>query len=405
MPAYEDMRREYYAGYQPGEQPYSVGGDPWAMPGIVAPGQMPSAPGQMGQFQGLGNWGNDPFGYTQGSMLTPWTQPLPTWQGGGYAAPNLTQFSYGDFGYNFRDPGGFAARPLDTPERFTHYNFEAPQPFRAPSQDEILADPNYQARLTSGTNAINRSAAAAGNLRGGGTLRGLMEYGQRLASEEGDKIYGRRASEYDRAYGISKDVYGTNRSNAAENYDRNITNRLRVAEGNEDRRLAGYQADAASAASMGRLGYDVATGTYDRNRQNAMDSWQSAMDAERARASAANAGSAQDYNRQMAEYGLAMDIYNMNQDRQWGRLMDMTSLGYGAAGQQAGYAGIYGGNVGDYYTGAANARAAGTVAGGNAWNSALGGIGQSAMDYYLMSGMGGFGGVGTNVGYPRIPRI
>jgi hypothetical protein len=402
MPQLGDYReRINYSGYAPSDEPYMVGGQPWAMPGV-------QPPGQQGPYQGLGDWGSDPFGYSGGSMLTPWTQPLPGWSAAPGVAPNLTAFNYADFGYNYRDPGGFNSRAIDTPERFSYMNFEAPQPFKAPSEAEMMADPAYQARMKSGTNAIERSAAANGSLRGGGTLRGLMEYGQRTGTEAYDNIYGKRASEYDRAYGMAKDTYGMNRANTAENYDRNITNRLRVAEGNEDRRLAGYSADAASAANMGRLGYDVATGTYDRNQALARDRWQTEMDAERARAAAINGANSENYARQMQQYGMAYDIFNNNQDRQWDRLTQMTGMGMAGAGAQAGYAGMYGGQLGDLYTGAANARAAGTVAGGNAWNQALSGIGNSAMELGLMYGGGGgggyYGGLPGARYTPQIPR-
>lgn len=49
---------------------------------------------------------------------------------------------------------------------------------------EFTADPGYQFRLDEGTKALERSAAAKGNVLGGSTLRGLTRYSQDYASGE-----------------------------------------------------------------------------------------------------------------------------------------------------------------------------------------------------------------------------
>lgn len=52
-------------------------------------------------------------------------------------------------------------------------------------------DPGYQFRLGQGTGALERSAAARGVLRTGGTLKDLLEYGQNFASQEYGGAYDR----------------------------------------------------------------------------------------------------------------------------------------------------------------------------------------------------------------------
>src|SRR3990167_2934671 len=85
------------------------------------------------------------------------------------------------------------------------------------------------------------------------------------------------------------------------------------------------------------------------------------------------------YDKAMGEYGLGRDIFQANQDRPFNKLSSIAGLGQ-VAGSQLGalgaqYSNLYGqtaqggaGAQGDYWTQAANARAAGQVGGENAWN-------------------------------------
>ncbi len=54
-------------------------------------------------------------------------------------------------------------------------------------QAKLEADPGYQFRLQQGTQAMERSAAAKGNLLSGNTLAAAQEFGQGLASQQYDK--------------------------------------------------------------------------------------------------------------------------------------------------------------------------------------------------------------------------
>jgi hypothetical protein len=59
--------------------------------------------------------------------------------------------------------------------------------------DQFLAgqDPAYAFRMSEGLKALDRSAAARGGLLSGGTLKGIEQYGQGLASEEYQNAFNR----------------------------------------------------------------------------------------------------------------------------------------------------------------------------------------------------------------------
>lgn len=65
----------------------------------------------------------------------------------------------------------------------------------APYQDfgmpQFQADPGYNFRMAEGLKALERSASARGLLQSGGTLKGIEQYGQNLASEEYQNAFGR----------------------------------------------------------------------------------------------------------------------------------------------------------------------------------------------------------------------
>jgi len=65
----------------------------------------------------------------------------------------------------------------------------------APYQDfgmpQFQADPGYNFRMAEGIKALERSAAARGLLQSGGTLKGITQYGQNLASDEYQNAFGR----------------------------------------------------------------------------------------------------------------------------------------------------------------------------------------------------------------------
>ena len=84
--------------------------------------------------------------------------------------------------------------------------FTAPR-FQRPSLRDAMNEPGYGFRLQGGSDALQRSAAARGTLRTGGTLRDIMEYGQNFASQEYSNVFNRALAEYDRTYQGARDEF------------------------------------------------------------------------------------------------------------------------------------------------------------------------------------------------------
>lgn len=107
--------------------------------------------------------------------------------------------------------GGGRNRPGGPPERPT-FNFAglpgfvAPN-FAAPTMEQAMAEPGYATRLGAGQNALERSAAARGLLRSGGTLQDLVEYGQKFGQQEYGNVFNRALQQFDRRYQGAKDAY------------------------------------------------------------------------------------------------------------------------------------------------------------------------------------------------------
>lgn len=70
------------------------------------------------------------------------------------------------------------------------------QPFAAPTTVDEQNDPGYQFRLAEGQKALERSAAARGNVLGGGAMKAAERYGQDYSSNEYGNVYNRRMAEY-----------------------------------------------------------------------------------------------------------------------------------------------------------------------------------------------------------------
>lgn len=76
------------------------------------------------------------------------------------------------------------------------------QTFTAPTDVTEQNDPGYQFRLQQGQQALERSAAARGNLLNGGTAKALTQYGQDYASNEYSNVYNRALGQYQQNYNI-----------------------------------------------------------------------------------------------------------------------------------------------------------------------------------------------------------
>lgn len=330
--------------------------------------------------------GSDPFSYTGGSLLTPWTDKFQ-WGGGtpgGYSPPALDKFEFGQFNYAPPGVGRFGER---APEAEKYADFVAPD------AETFKQDPGYQFRLKEGSKALQNSAAARGTLLTGATAKALQGYGQEQASQE-----------YGAAYGRALQGYGVNRDTSQQYFG----NRMSSFGGN----LNAFSANRDAALGEGSLGLQAATAGYDRNLSLARTQWQDAADAANRGASAASGNSAADYNRQLNEYKMNYGIFNENQDRQYSKLMGMAGLGQFGAGNAAAYGSAYGGNMANIYGQQGNAQAAGQMGSANAWGGALGGIGNGAMNIaaaYYAGGQGGGGSIAGGVpsglppGYGNVP--
>lgn len=84
--------------------------------------------------------------------------------------------------------------------------FSAPR-FSAPSRDAAMNEPGYQFRLGAGMDALQKSAAARGVLRTGGTLKDLVNYNQNFAAQEYNNVYNRALQGFDRNYRAASDEY------------------------------------------------------------------------------------------------------------------------------------------------------------------------------------------------------
>jgi hypothetical protein len=76
------------------------------------------------------------------------------------------------------------------------------EPFQAPTDVTEQSDPGFQFRLKQGQEALERSAAARGNLLTGGTAKDLTNYAQDYASNEYNNVYNRALNQYQQRYNI-----------------------------------------------------------------------------------------------------------------------------------------------------------------------------------------------------------
>lgn len=146
--------------------PYS---DPWQQPVPVTP-NVPAVPPET-------------------PATTPAETPATGGGGGGVGAPAFTPSGF---------PGGSPTRRVPT--------FTAPK-FIRPSAEDMLNSPAYQFRVQQGQQGIERSAAARGLLRTGGTLKDIADYNQNFASNEYGNEFNRALQTFGTQYQGAKDEY------------------------------------------------------------------------------------------------------------------------------------------------------------------------------------------------------
>ena len=268
-------------------------------------------------------------------------------KGGQGMVAALGDFTFDNFSY---DPYSGPAMTAETysfdplAQDYQYQDFEAQPGFVAPTQEQARADQGYQFRLAEGQRALENAAAAQGMLRTGNTWKDLMNYGQGAASQEYDKVYGRRMGENQLAYGRAANEWQMNRQNQADMYGRAMTdqqNRIMGQQLSEQSRLG------AHAANLGthQANYGMAAGAWDRNFGGSQAQYDYAMQramhesglaesaAARAQAaSAANARSAERqydtlYNRALDEYIMGYDQHVAADQTEFNRMRWATELG------------------------------------------------------------------------------
>lgn len=112
-------------------------------------------------------------------------------------------------------------------------------------------DPGYEFRVKEGQKALERSAAAKGTLLTGGTLKGLNQYAQNVASDEYQTIYNRKFNEWQTDYNKAQAEY-TQKYNKAIGEYQQAFNVFSNNQGNIYNRLAGLA--GLGQSSTGQLG-------------------------------------------------------------------------------------------------------------------------------------------------------
>ena len=97
-----------------------------------------------------------------------------------------------------------ASSPTFNMPNAPNFSFED---FRAPSFQDAQNEPGYQFALDQGTKALNASAAARGVLRTGGTLKDIIEYGNKFGEQNYGNVYNRAKQTYDTRLGLAKDKF------------------------------------------------------------------------------------------------------------------------------------------------------------------------------------------------------
>jgi hypothetical protein len=173
--------------------------------GQTRPGT-PVAPGtttvpQAGGAQTV-NWGNytgDPNDPTQLAAYVKYLSTQPDADPTLASDPNywinviqgkggLTQANIGYFQTRATNAGNAAHAAGDTSGQ-TPGSMPPPTPFTAPTMQDLLNSPGYQARLKTGEDVIQNSAAAKGDLLTGGTLKDLSQFGQDYATSNYNNLF------------------------------------------------------------------------------------------------------------------------------------------------------------------------------------------------------------------------
>ena len=146
------------------------------------------------------------------------------------AAP-MQQQSQGDY-TNLSNQYGAGAFKNPTSTPYNGGTFDA---------NSVFSDPEYQAQMRAGTNAINSGAAGKGDLFSGNTLNALQQKGQDIFANRSDDLYNR---------------FNTNRNFGAQQQQQAFSNNAQsnATNFNEGNTLAGYAPGALDTSLNLNLG-------------------------------------------------------------------------------------------------------------------------------------------------------
>jgi hypothetical protein len=212
----------------------------------------------MGPGGGGGMMGPGGGGGTMGQMITPYN-PLATYSPTPYTPPAP-----------FQPPSYQGATP------FGQDPYAAATPFTGPTAADMTADPGYQFRVQQGLDALERSGAARGVSRTGGTIKDFIDYGQQAASQEYGNVFGRQRDIYDlnernrfnayqANYGNAMDAYNMNERNRAGAFDRNVGTARDAYAMNEENRYRGYTTNEIARLQQNQEAENRRSGAYNTN--------------------------------------------------------------------------------------------------------------------------------------------
>lgn len=132
------------------------------------------------------------------------------------------------------------------------------------SMNDFVQDPGYQFRMQEGQKALERSAAARGNLMSGGFAKALSQYGQNQASNEYGNAYNRFNADRDRRFNRLSNIAGLGQTSASQGaqlgsqYAGQIgQNLMNNANAQGAAGIAGANAWGGALSNIGRIGMDT----------------------------------------------------------------------------------------------------------------------------------------------------
>lgn len=279
---------------------------------------------------------------------------------------------FGGYGGGGGAYSGMRSRFADAIQPVTYDKFD-------PSSVDVTQDPGYAFRLAQGAKALQNSAASKGNLLTGDFAKALTDYNQGAASQEYGNAFN-RAFQTNQANNAGRlAAFGAN-VGADQGYGNLDLGNLRA--GND------YSLGVGQLA-LGNKSADQSFYLGNRNADIGMFSAQTGRIGTEGNL-ALGAGQLQ---QGWANYGLNANQQNFNQG------YSLANMGLNAAGMYGNAGQAYGQGGANTITGAGNAQAAGSIAGGNAWGQAFSGAGNAALQGYYANQYARPGGSQQPMGY------